>query len=703
MGAGCAEGLAYRAEIPGASNFPDRRAGWFATILSPAPGLDGWCPSRADGPAVCFAALVPQAWVPRERPGMSAHPQETVSVIRSYIQNAPIPVLVMDRQGRMAEFNAAALELLGFDDSAMARLSLPDIIPAGEGAALLRELDAMPDDGRVEGEFWLFGRGGRLVLVSLRAARGADGRFVAYLQDITESRRTEALLRTRLELSERGRHDSLDELMRSALDAAEFLTGSQIGYFHFVDDDQENITLQTWSNNTLETMCQAAGKGRHYPISQAGVWVDCCHARAPVIHNDYGTLPHRKGLPAGHAPVVRELGVPVMRGDRVVAILGVGNKPTDYTRDDVEAVHVIASMVMDLVERKQAEAELLASEKRFRSMFEQAAVGVALVDPRTGRFVRINAKYCAIVGYSPDEMLGKEIRELTHPDDVRADWDYIARMLHGELRTYTREKRYIRRDGSIVWVNLTVSPQWAEGEEPSLNIAVVEDITPRKAAESALRSYARRLTEMDEDLRRKLAAELHDEIGRDLTALNLNLSIIAGALSEETARNIGDRIDDSVSLIGEISRTVRGLMAKLRPPVLDDYGLPAALRWHADLFGKRTGIAVTVEADDRLPRLTAEQEIALFRIAQEALVNCAKHAGARSVYLSLGSDGGTVRLSVVDDGKGFEPASAFPSRTGLGWGLIIMRERAEQVGGTFLLDSSPGNGTRLAVELRGES
>jgi len=187
----------------------------------------------------------------------------------------------------------------------------------------------------------------------------AQQRYVnLYGRDATERKRAESLLQTRLRLSELAQRVGMEELLQTALDEAELLTGSRIGFFHFVDDDQENLTLQAWSTNTLQNMCKAEGKGQHYPISQAGVWVDCFHARAPVIHNDYAGMPHKKGLPEGHAPVVRELVVPILRGGSVVAIIGVGNKPADYTQADVDTLRDLATPIMDLVARKQAEEEL---------------------------------------------------------------------------------------------------------------------------------------------------------------------------------------------------------------------------------------------------------------------------------------------------------------------------------------------------------
>lgn len=136
---------------------------------------------------------------------------------------------------------------------------------------------------------------------------------------------------------------------------------------------------------------------------------------------------------------------------------------------------------------KSSEQFLRERELHYRSIFELAAVGVALIDPRSGTIIQFNSKYCDITGYSAEEIVGKSFLDLTHSDDRQIDLDNTASLLAGDIKTFSREKRYIHRNGSIVWVNVTVSLQWLDGQEPSYKIAVVEDITARKAAESALK------------------------------------------------------------------------------------------------------------------------------------------------------------------------------------------------------------------------
>jgi len=223
-------------------------------------------------------------------------------------------------------------------------------------------------------------------------------------------------------------------------------------------------------------------------------------------------------------------------------------------------------------------------------------------------------------------------------------------------------------------------------------------VLARKEAEENLRCYARRLIEMEEALRQKIATELHDEIARDLTVLGMNLSIIGSSLPQDSSQNLQERIEDSARLLECISRNTRNIMAGLRPPVLDDYGLAAALRWHNELFSARTGIAVSLLADESFPRLRPEVELALFRISQEALMNTAKHADATTMTLSLGYEPDMVRLIIADNGKGF-PLQSKLHPQGTGWGMTIMRERTELIGGRFTIESLPGQGTTVTVEI----
>jgi signal transduction histidine kinase/DNA-binding response OmpR family regulator len=214
-----------------------------------------------------------------------------------------------------------------------------------------------------------------------------------------------------------------------------------------------------------------------------------------------------------------------------------------------------------------------------------------------------------------------------------------------------------------------------------------------------LQRLSRQLIEAQETERRTIARELHDQVGQNLTGLSLNLNILRSQLGATTTAPISRRLDDSLTLVGEIMQRIRGVMAELRPPALDEYGLLAALRWHGEQVAARTGLAVHVEGADQTPRLAPSVENALFRIAQEALTNIVKHAHAKQALLTLEGDPDLVRLTINDDGTGFDPAALHRGDGQPGWGLTSIRERATAVEGRLRIESTPGQGTVIMVEV----
>ena len=259
------------------------------------------------------------------------------------------------------------------------------------------------------------------------------------------------------------------------------------------------------------------------------------------------------------------------------------------------------------------------------------------------------------------------------------------------------EVEYRRRDGPHFTANLHM--RVAHSENGAFVEGFVEDISSRKKAEETRNRYARRLIAQEEELRKNIAMELHDDVGQEITALALNLAYIGKHLGGESGIDLRPTLDDSRMLAKDISRTVRNLMNTLRPSQLDEYGLVSAIRSYVGQYTQRVGFAVTVQASADFPRLGPKKEIALFRIFQEALNNVAKHADATNLLISLDCDADSVQLSVTDDGTGLVPHDA-PQSSGSGHGLTIMRERAELVGGTFRLDAVPGQGTSLVIDIR---
>ncbi len=182
------------------------------------------------------------------------------------------------------------------------------------------------------------------------------------------------LIAARLELVDYAATQSIEKLLVRAVDIACSFVDSPIGFFHFVAEDQQTILMQQWSSNTTQHFCHTMGHARHYPIDHAGIWADCVRSKEPVIHNDYASEGNRKGLPVGHAPIVRELVVPIIRKGFPVGILGVGNKPTEYLRQDVELISYFADITWETILKKRAEAEIAQQREIDRALAELSAM-----------------------------------------------------------------------------------------------------------------------------------------------------------------------------------------------------------------------------------------------------------------------------------------------------------------------------------------
>ncbi len=252
---------------------------------------------------------------------------------------------------------------------------------------------------------------------------------------------------------------------------------------------------------------------------------------------------------------------------------------------------------------------------------------------------------------------------------------------------------------SVLLRDLKISEEALRKHEEELEKIVDERTDELRKTNEKIIALNRRLAEAENMERQRIARELHDLVGQNLTALGINLNILRTKVPPEVSEVASRRINDSLALIGETTDSIRVVMAQLRPPVLDDYGLLAALRWHGTQFSSRTGIDVDVEGEDMGLRLTALTESALFRITQEALNNVAKHAGATKVTISLSKIDKGIILNIADNGVGFDANRLAEIRSVGKWGLTNITERAISIGGRCDIESKPGKGTRIIIEV----
>ncbi|MDP2301387.1 MAG: PAS domain S-box protein [Ignavibacteria bacterium] len=320
--------------------------------------------------------------------------------------------------------------------------------------------------------------------------------------DISEKKQNELIAEARLNLIEYSYQSDIDSFLQKFLDEAERLTQSKIGFYHFVEEDQETLKLQMWSTNTIETMCTSEGKDSHYNISQAGVWVDCVKERKPVIHNDYENLPNKKGLPEGHAPVIRELVIPVFRNNKIVAILGVGNKESLYDENDIQLITQLADSAVDIAVRKRAENSLIESEQKLNTVLNSNEDKIWSID-RNYNLLYGNKAYedYILQNTGKPALRGESIFANTPFPNFIAEWEgYFEKAFKGEV--FKIEKSYFLKDHDY-YLEYGFNP--VKGGDGDFNSVVVyvRDITEHKMFAEGLKNFTAQQKKINEELSNK--------------------------------------------------------------------------------------------------------------------------------------------------------------------------------------------------------
>ncbi|MEO5342805.1 MAG: PAS domain S-box protein [Gammaproteobacteria bacterium SHHR-1] len=294
--------------------------------------------------------------------------------------------------------------------------------------------------------------------------------------------------RDRLLLSLHQGEEQLDDtaFLQRGLAIMEEITGSQISFLHFINDDEQSIELVTWSRRTLEQYCNAVFD-THYPVSAAGIWADALRQRRPVVFNDYPAHPNKQGLPTGHSPLQRLISLPVIYSDKVVMLTGVGNKAADYDAFDVETLQLFSNALWRTINRRRIERQLRDSEANLRSVLRAAPIGIASCVGQL--FTEVNETFEQISGYSGAELRGRPICLLQSSQNQIQDLlSPLEQSLSGPA-SHRVEGRLRRKDGQVIDIEL--SANYIDPERPEQGLTLcLQDIGERRRTQAQLQKLA---------------------------------------------------------------------------------------------------------------------------------------------------------------------------------------------------------------------
>ncbi len=359
--------------------------------------------------------------------------------------------------------------------------------------------------------------------------------------------------------------------------------------------------------------------------------------------------------------------------------------------------HHVAALLRDLGDEQARIDELEMLKRRLLALFELAPIAIWIAEDE--HIVFANRAAAALLEVeSCDALVGRSIYDLLHPPSHAALREQLAGVLGGGAASQVLNARVQR--GSGEWRELEIVLAALPDHGRTTVQMVLTDITQRRRegaelerSRRALRELSASVVEAREEERRRIARELHDELGQRLTALKMDLSILAGSTDPQA---VDERIRGMLATLDDTVASVRRISADLRPMMLDDLGLNAAIEWLARDATQRMGVAVTLQLGDADPPVDERVATAVYRMVQEALTNVARHAQATGVQVTLRAGAGELVLTVQDNGIGFS-ADAL-EREG-SFGLMGLRERALMLGGRMEVGNVPGSGGRVTITL----
>lgn len=494
--------------------------------------------------------------------------------------------------------------------------------------------------------------------------------------------------------------ERLEDTLPSALQMVAELMGIDVVLLYWLDAEKGELELAAYRGVAPEFARMVdrvrVGEGFNGRAAETG---------EPVMVWNAAQDPRLSRVAVRLEGIQSQLVVPMKSRGQVVGTICVASKrKREFRPNEVELVTAIADQIGIAGEKSRLDqirlslTELLRkSEANYRELFANASDAILIHDVE-GRVIEANKACETLLGYPRDQLMGRKVTEFLKGDAVEVAREVRRRLLAGEPMEQRYEQRLARRDGTPAVIEMATRLILGDGEPVGFH-NIGRDVTDERVMRDSLRFYLKAVLKAQEEERKRISRELHDDSAQLLLVLIRQLDAIASDTRAKIPGPVRNELAHLHDLALEIHNGLRRYAQELRPAILDDLGLAAALQWIADELSGH-GIKVHTELNIQGAVLPHETELVVFRIAQEALGNTARHAGASEASIELKADGGRIEVLITDNGKGF----VVPSNIGdLGksgkLGIIGMQERARLLGGNLAVESRPGGGTTVRVEI----
>ncbi|MBI3137617.1 MAG: PAS domain S-box protein [Sphingobacteriales bacterium] len=635
--------------------------------------------------------------------------KKTLYLSEQIIDSLPVIFFMYDlEQGRISRWNTRVGEITGYSQQEIREMKYSELICEKDRTLALQELRKAVREGKGEAEVSLVGKDGTLhpfYFTAYLIRLGDKEVVIANGMDISERKAAEEKLRTRYQQLQL--LVSLTDAVSKANRLEDIYNLALNGLLSTIRADRVSVLL--FDESGIMQFKASHGLSDAYKIAAAGhsPWKPEAIHPSPIFVPDAQQDESLKELlPVIQKEGIRALGfIPLVYMNRLLGKFMVYfNGVHHFTGEESQLLQTIATEVAFAIGEKENEIALRKSEQQYRDVVDNTREIIFQTDAQ-GHWTFLNPAWTEILGYTVKESIGRHFSDFVIPGDRPGSEEKFRALLSQETPYIRYELRFTSKEERICWIE--VNARLLSGPEDQVMGAtgILTDITERKKNEQAIGETARQLRELSahlqdirEEERTAIAREIHDELGQQLTVLKIDFSWLESRLSlGDNNKLLADKFSDISDLLDRAVKTVRRMSTSLRPSMLDDLGLVATIDWYLADFGRRANLKTEFIHSSEEFEMPDKMRTALFRIFQESVTNVIRHAEATTVVVELKREGAYIRLSIKDNGKGFDTRSVSGKRT---LGLLGMKERSLLMGGECSIESIPGMGTTVSVQMK---